>query len=249
MPTRVQFSVLVKEITNSNSLPQSENMQQQQQHRATSIFSKLNAIFQRSAAVIKDGAQDVERRISKESGNSGSKRTLHELPLSEASRCCTLHPDNKLHDCVFEHSLDENDDENTRQVNDMLHSLLESRTGRSHLVSELTQYNADYALRIRFCVAVNEYLGAENKVERFAKGKSIVTMFVMNGSMFNCSGIPTTSKRKLVRGERVQEELEFLKNLFLDDLVHNCQVQGAITKAYEEAKLIRPSKTEEKEEE
>lgn len=71
----------------------------------------------------------------------------------------------------------------------MLNQLLVDRSTRNELINELMRCNAPHCVQVRFCVAVDEFLGTADAREKQAKGRRIVEMFASDSGPFKCCGI------------------------------------------------------------
>ena len=71
-----------------------------------------------------------------------------------------------------------------------LEKIILDRGKRQELILKLLPIKVDYSVKVRFCSAVREYERVADKVDRKAKARKIVSLFVQNGSMFQLSGIP-----------------------------------------------------------
>jgi hypothetical protein len=90
----------------------------------------------------------------------------------------------------------------------------------------LTQ-KSDAATKIRFCSVVEEFKNTANKRGR----TTVVSMFVINGCMLQCSGVPKESHNKKA-WKRVFGGLILLRNLFELELTSLPEVQQALREIF-----------------
>jgi hypothetical protein len=109
---------------------------------------------------------------------------------------------------------------------EILQDIIKDPKLRQELVIALFGVNSDAALRVRFISSVWEFQGTTDKNEKKVKGHKIVRMFVRNGSMFQCDGIPEWMQKQEKWGDYAA--LEWLKNQFEVDLARSSEVQAAL---------------------
>lgn len=78
-----------------------------------------------------------------------------------------------------------------------LQKVLDDRLTRHSLIMRLLPDNVPLSVAVRFCSAVTEHEIIAERVEKKAKARKIVGIFVHNGSMFQMAGIPEDIKQEL----------------------------------------------------
>lgn len=108
--------------------------------------------------------------------------------------------------------------------------VLKDKPLRSELIHMLIASESDAIVKIRFCIAVNEYAAATNKADRQAKGRRIVALFIQGGSFFCLTGVPYSTYAALVHGKEsaCAEALCDLKAMFVDELASTPDVVRAL---------------------
>ncbi|KAH9259171.1 hypothetical protein BASA81_002791 [Batrachochytrium salamandrivorans] len=108
--------------------------------------------------------------------------------------------------------------------------VLEDKNLRNQLINMLMAGQSDATVKLRFCIAVNEYSTATEKAERQAKGRKIVALFIQTGSFFCLTGVPYSTHVALVHGKEsaYAKSLNDLKALFVDELARTRDVICAL---------------------
>jgi truncated hemoglobin YjbI len=113
----------------------------------------------------------------------------------------------------------------------MLNRALQERKLRQVLLNALLTQKSDSATKMRFCSVVEEFKNTANKRDRITKGRKIVSTFVVNGSMFQCSGVPKDMQNNQAWGKEF-EGLLLLRNQFELELTSLPEVQKALKEMF-----------------
>lgn len=108
---------------------------------------------------------------------------------------------------------------------------------RRELINVLLALDSDAAVKARYCIAMEEFSGTKDEAERTAKGNKIVSMFIRNGSMFQCSGVP-----KDVQCEtswKTFDVLRLLRNQFELELVQLRETKAALHRLSASLRLVK----------
>ena len=113
-----------------------------------------------------------------------------------------------------------------------LRDIVRNRKHRNALINDLISETSNCLMKIRFCAAIEEYeiIPLQDKIERKAKARKIVSMFVHTGSMFQLSGIPHSIEQGLLNNEKFDPNLSHLKAIFYEELSQFPFVQKAMQK-------------------
>ncbi|KAH9248561.1 hypothetical protein BASA81_013745 [Batrachochytrium salamandrivorans] len=109
-------------------------------------------------------------------------------------------------------------------------------TRRELILKLASTFHADLSIKVRLCQAISDYaeIPLEQKSERKARGRKIVSLFIQTGSLFAVEGIPGNVSLGLVKDSKFDLLILEVKPQVLDELLANDVVRNQVFGPLEE---------------